>query len=211
MKYKTKVSTFRKTKKGYTGYAVNNGKPFYIDEEDYSKVKGVAWYDFGNYIGNRRLHPGIMLKHLITDYQYSFLTHKDGDYTNLHKDNLTTIVRSKKAPDSTPEEDVTGIWKYYQSTAKSKDPVTYYRVFINIDNKWKYLMNIKEDFELALKCKLYAENYFVQRGLLDERSLDEQLIDKYDIEDMEPPLRLLKSIRKIEMERISKKDFIMKL
>ena len=72
-------------------------------------------------------------------------------------------------------------------------------------------MNIKEDFELALKCKLYAENYFVQRGLLDERSLDEQLIDKYDIENMEPPLRLLKNIRKIEMERISKKDFIMKL
>ena len=72
-------------------------------------------------------------------------------------------------------------------------------------------MNVKEDFELALKCKLYAENYFVQKGLLDERSLDEQLIDKYDIEDMEPPLRLLKSIRKIEMERISEKDFIIKL
>ena len=194
------------------GYTVESNEPFYVDKEDYDKIKDTTWYKRSGFIGDKQ---GRQLKRLVTDEKYSFLRHINGNFMDCRKANLTSsIVKIKKTKEafspiaslsstsnsvttSSPVDRVSGVWPYFVYSRTTQSVNCYWRIFVRINDKWKHLGTNKNELQ-AVKEKLYAEMYFENKGYLDEHEINKEQIKMYDIENMIPSEKLLKRLKKME-------------
>lgn len=74
------------------GYAVDSGREFYFDLEDYDKIKDYCWSNYGtDYLTTSIKGKHCLMHQLLTDFKYPEIDHKNRKGWDNRKENLRAV------------------------------------------------------------------------------------------------------------------------
>lgn len=184
---KEKTAEIRHNKKFFNRYEEKDGyvvgftskdEPFYIDKEDYIKVKEYLWYKTpkGYIVSSDFIKDGkrktIRLHRFVTDFKYPLVDHKNRKKYDNRKENLRQATHSENTCNAKDFKNnssgVKGVnWR-------KRDKV--WSAFVVIDKKQLWLGQYKNKEE-AIKARLEAEakyygEFAPQRHLFEQYGIE---------------------------------------
>lgn len=145
-----KINKYRIYKNYVIGYTTNTNKKFYIDLEDYEKIKNISWYETkNNYIAHKGKNKKIILLHryIMNEPKGKIIDHINHNKNDNRKNNLRIVNYKENALNRT---------KKPKGITKLKRNNNYYYIVQLGGYKGCY-----KKFEEALKIrnKIINENY----------------------------------------------------
>lgn len=138
-----KTNKYRKKNDYIIGYATNTKNKFYVDNEDYLKIKDISWYEASNgYIYHKDIHKKVISLHryIMNPPKNMVIDHINHNKKDNRKGNLRICTQQENAQNRLKEPK--GITKIYRNK----------NVYYIVQLKGKYIGCFK-DYQKALKIR----------------------------------------------------------
>lgn len=138
-----KTNKYRKRNNYIIGYTTNTKNKFYIDNEDYSKIKDISWYEASNgYVCHKDTHKKVILLHryIMNPPKNMVIDHINHNKKDNRKGNLRICTKQENAQNRLKKPK--GITKTYSNK----------NIYYIVQLKGKYIGCFK-DYEEALKIR----------------------------------------------------------